>query len=271
MNEHRITLNEELQEYESKSKIHLTKKVPVFIRVDGKAFKTFTKGFKKPYDELLSKTMMQTMQAMCEEIQGCVFGYTASDEITIILTDYHKWNSEPWLNYDAQKMSSEAASIATEAFNRFFNENRKVLRSPKNADEISIYEAYERACTIGARFEARCFNVPEDRVCEMIFWRQNNHRRNVIQSIGRLYFSRKELLGKCNDEVLDMLYEKEHIVWNNLPVVYRIGACCTKGKSPFVGKKSWSVDKHMPMICDENKAYLQEIMDSIREPEVDDE
>lgn len=39
-----------MKEYEAVSKTRLTKRMPVIIRVDGRAFHTFTRGFNKPYD-----------------------------------------------------------------------------------------------------------------------------------------------------------------------------------------------------------------------------
>ena len=75
---------------------------PVAIRIDGRAFHTFTKGFQKPFDEILMKSMPETMQYLCENIQGCVFGYTQSDEITLILVDYKNLTSTAWFDYDIQ-------------------------------------------------------------------------------------------------------------------------------------------------------------------------
>ena len=74
--------------YENITRYYLTRRMPVIIRIDGKAFHTFTRGFKKPFDDVLVKTMQDTMKYLCENIQGCVLGYTQSDEISLVLTDY---------------------------------------------------------------------------------------------------------------------------------------------------------------------------------------
>ena len=79
--------------YEQIPKIKLMRRCPVAIRIDGKAFHTFTRGFQKPFDEVLIKSMQETMKYLCENIQGCVLGYTQSDEITLILVDYKKLTS----------------------------------------------------------------------------------------------------------------------------------------------------------------------------------
>ena len=44
----------------------------------------------KPFDECMSKAMQETMKYLCENIQGCVLGYTQSDEISLVLIDYQK-------------------------------------------------------------------------------------------------------------------------------------------------------------------------------------
>lgn len=106
--------------YESVPKTRLVRRTPVAIRIDGKAFHTFTRGFEKPFDRALMKIMQETMRYLCKNIQGCVFGYTQSDEITLILIDYQKLNSDAWFGYEVQKICSISASMATMAFNRYF-------------------------------------------------------------------------------------------------------------------------------------------------------
>lgn len=109
--------------YESIPKARLMRRTPVAIRIDGKAFHTFTKGFEKPFDMVLIKSMQQTMKYLCENIQGCVFGYCQSDEITLILVDYQTLTTDAWFDYEVQKICSISASMATMAFNKFFAEN----------------------------------------------------------------------------------------------------------------------------------------------------
>ena len=70
--------------YEQVPKTRLVRRMPVAIRIDGKAFHTFTRGFQKPFDEVLGNAMIRTMKYLCENIQGCKLGYTQSDEITLL-------------------------------------------------------------------------------------------------------------------------------------------------------------------------------------------
>ena len=89
--------------YEQIPKTKLMRRCPVVIRIDGKAFHTFTRGFQKPFDEVLIKSMQETMKYLCENIQGCVLGYAQSDEVTLILVDYKKLTSAAWFDYEIQK------------------------------------------------------------------------------------------------------------------------------------------------------------------------
>ena len=109
------------ENYENRAKTQLLRRTPVIIRLDGKAFHTFTKGFEKPFDKTMVEAMQATMLALCKEIQGCVLGYTQSDEITLILTDYTNLETSAWFNYDVQKICSVSASIATLIFNKYFS------------------------------------------------------------------------------------------------------------------------------------------------------
>lgn len=75
-------LAKRMKKYEAVPKNTLIRRTPVIIRVDGRAFHTFTRGFQKPFDDVLMMAMQDTMKYLCENIQGCVLGYTQSDEIT---------------------------------------------------------------------------------------------------------------------------------------------------------------------------------------------
>lgn len=116
--------------YEQIPKTRLMRRCPVIIRCDGRAFHTFCRKFKKPFDEILIYSMQDTMQYLCENIQGCVLGYTQSDEVTLVLVDYQKLTSDAWFDYEVQKMCSIAASMATMAFNKAFAKHVRQLKAP---------------------------------------------------------------------------------------------------------------------------------------------
>ena len=192
-------LGDRMKEYESRNQYFLQRRTPVIIRVDGKAFHTFTRGFQKPFDEVLGNAMVRTMEYLCQNISGCIFGYVQSDEITLVLQDYRKLNTDAWFGYRTDKLCSIAASMATMAFNRYYLEEIDNYTVKPNLDADRL-KTYYKALKHGAMFDARCFNIPKEEVCNCIYWRQLDATRNSIQMVGQANFSHAELQGKsCND------------------------------------------------------------------------
>ena len=156
------SLGDRMKQYELVSKSRLVHRMPVIIRLDGCHFHTFTKGFIKPFDEVLMCSMIRTMKFLCQNIQGCVFGYTQSDEISLVLVDYKKLNSSAWYDNEVQKMCSVAASLCTLKFNEVFREEVHNHVSQYFADKKEgLLAAYNKALKAGAVFDCRVFNVPK--------------------------------------------------------------------------------------------------------------
>lgn len=262
--------------YEKPYQTKLTRRTPVAIRIDGKAFHTFTRGFQKPFDPILMKAMQRTMKYLCENIQGCVFGYTQSDEITLILIDYQKLDSSAWFDYEVQKMCSISSSMATMAFNKYFSEMVMQLEGDVaqeyeiNGDTEWVIEmekylkAYRRSCEKGAMFDSRCFNIPKEEVCNLVYWRQLDATRNSIQMVGQANFSHKELQGKSCNMIQDMLLTQKDINWNNYPVACKRGSACVKvhGLSLVELKERphWCIDENMPILKDEHRRYVEDFI-----------
>lgn len=204
--------------YEQIPKTKLMRRCPVAIRCDGRSFHTFTRKFQKPFDEVLIKTMQETMKYLCENIQGCVFGYTQSDEITLILIDYKKLTSSAFFDYEVQKICSITASMATMAFNKFFEKNIQEFSESNECSglDIKYLDIYREALNKGAMFDARCFNIPKEEVTNLVYWRQLDATRNSIQMVGQANFSHKELQNKSCNDIQDMLMTQKGINWNNL-------------------------------------------------------
>lgn len=252
--------------YEGVPKTKLMRRVPVAIRIDGKTFHTFTRGFQKPFDSILMASMQETMKYLCENIQGCVFGYTQSDEITLILIDYQKFTSSAWFDYEVQKVCSIAASMATMAFNKFFTKNVNYFEmTHEHDDTINEYcTTLVNAAEKGATFDARCFNIPKEEVANLVYWRQLDAMRNSVQMVGQANFSHKELQNKSCNDVQDMLIAQKAINWNFYPEDCKRGAACIKlppkeevidvptaAEKPVrivVNRSSWFVDTHMPIL-----------------------
>lgn len=213
------------------------------------------------------------MKYLCENIQGCVLGYTQSDEITLILVDYKKLNSSAWFDYEVQKMCSIAASMATMAFNKFFDsEVRKwAYENQSNTNINDLRHAYYNATLKGAMFDARCFNIPKEEVANLIYWRQLDATRNSIQMIGQANFSHKELQNKSCNQIQDMLFQEKSINWNDFPTHLKRGSCCIKSDvsvtfvterengsvtTGAVERPHWEIDLNIPIFKNENRKYI---------------
>ena len=274
--------------YESIPKTKLMRRTPVAIRIDGKAFHTFTRGFQKPFDEVLIKSMQETTKYLCENIQGCVLGYTQSDEITLILVDYKKLNSSAWFDYEVQKMCSIAASMATMAFNKHFNEEVSSWKAKTfptdylgyntgmvSMADIQLLETYTNAMNKGAMFDARCFNIPKEEVTNLIYWRQVDAARNSVQMVGQANFSHSELQDKSCNMIQDMLHEEKGLNWNDFPTYLKRGSCVikTEGKATCAktakdgsiitwtaDRPHWIVDKNIPIFKGESREYIEKLI-----------
>lgn len=258
--------------YEQVPKTKLVRRMPVAIRIDGKAFHTFTKGFKKPFDDLLMDTMHQTTKYLCENIQGCVLGYTQSDEITLILVDYKNLNSSAWFDYEVQKMCSISASMATMAFNKIFQqkifemETDLALSEGVPEDVNKLLMAYLTAMDKGAMFDARVFNIPKEEVTNLIYWRQLDATRNSIQMVGQANFSHKELQGKSCNEIQDILHEQKGINWNNYLCSQKRGTCVIKQDmiklvdGNLTTRSEWFVDLTIPVFKGEDRKYIDKLI-----------
>ena len=263
--------------YENRSKTYLIRRQPVILRLDGKAFHTFTKGFKRPYDEVFHNVMNETMKYLCENIQGCKLGYTQSDEITLLLTDYDTLTTDAWFDYSVQKMCSIASSMATLMFNKMLAReiremNKKYnVQSPTDFDEGFDWQYHNKlvdALEKGAMFDCRCFNIPKEEVANCFIWRQQDATRNAIQMLGQTYFSHKELNGKSCNDIQDMLMLQKNINFNDMPTEFKRGICCVRKElqNPNVDIKDgafprlkWVLDKEIP-IFSKDFDYIEKLI-----------
>ena len=272
MSNKKDSLGDRMKEnYENRSKTYLVRRMPVIIRLDGKAFHTFTKGFKRPYDEVLHTTMNETMKYLCENIQGCKLGYTQSDEITLLLTDYDTLTTDAWFDYSVQKMCSVVASMATLKFNKSLERlvehyEFDLLGKVDYREDTEAYnysENLRQAILKGAMFDSRCFNIPKEEVTNCFIWRQQDATRNAIQMLGQCNFPHKELQGKSCNDIQDMLMLQKGINFNDMPTEFKRGVCCIKKEVPctdrLIGYKlDWVLDKEIPIFT-QDRNYIEKI------------
>lgn len=177
--------------YESITKYKLPRRTHTIIRLDGKAFHTYTKGLITPFDNTFISDMNKTAEFLCKEISGAKFAFVQSDEISICMTDFDKKETDAWFRGEVQKMSSISASLCTAKFNE--------LRPGKLAF-----------------FDSRCFTIPfRSEVINYFIWRQEDTVRNSIQSLAQSLFSHGELINKNIKDLISMC-ESRGVSWDNL-------------------------------------------------------
>ena len=262
--------------YENVNRFYLTRRMPIVIRTDMKAGHTFTKGMKKPFDDIFVKTMQDTMKYLCENIQGCVLGYTQSDEISLVLVDYAELTTDAWFGNNLQKMCSVSASMATLAFNKAFTRNiskqsKRFYTEYLEEKDASYIETLEIAMNKGAMFDSRVFTIPKEEVCNYMLWRQQDATRNSILSVGQANFSHKDLHGKSCNNIQDMLMTQKGINWNDCATNLKRGSCCIKVDDGlaqydeagnicgYTQRSQWIIDNEIP-IFSQDRNYIERLI-----------
>lgn len=231
------SLGDRMKNYENTTRFTLLRRTPTIIRLDGRAFHTFTKCLKHhddsmqttPFSVKMHNVMCLTMLGVMSQMQNAVFAYTQSDEISILLRDWDKHETEQWFSGGIQKICSVSASAASVIFNHFFSEE---VRKPELYSDL-------------AQFDARVFNIPEAEVVNYFIWRQQDASRNSVQMLGRFHFSQKQMHGKNNSTVQDMLMNEKGINWNDINTWMKRGSCGFRNPVP-------GTERSEPYIVDEN-------------------
>lgn len=222
-------------QYEDRTRYCLPRRTNTIIRVDGKAFHTFTRGSAKPFDFRLMDWMDAAAMSLCREAMGVRCAYGQSDEYSFLLQDFESNQTESWFDGNIQKIVSVAASVFTTAFN-----------------EAST-------TVVPAHFDALVFTIPDLTEVENYFiWRQQDATRNSILMAGYSEFSPKQMHGKNTAEVQEMLFTERGINFNDYPVVAKRGRCIVKEEYQIEGgtRTRWIVDLNMPVLT-QSRSYFQ--------------
>lgn len=198
------SLGDRMKELESWTRQVLPRRVWTILRVDGRAFHTYLRDAQKPFDYQFISDMSKVAEALCAEVSGTVFAYHQSDEISLLLQDFERASTQPWFGGVVQKMSSVAASIATQKFNE--------VRPGKPA-----------------MFDARVFTLSQrSLVYDYFVWRQRDAVRNSISMAAQAHFSHKSLHGLNQDMLLYKLREEASVNWEDYPMSARGGVVTVK-------------------------------------------
>ena len=202
------------------------------------------------------------MQYLCENIQGCVLGYTQSDEITLVLIDYQTLNTSAWFDNQIQKICSVAASLATLAFNKFWTKEVEAtytaylwMKDVKDgADKILEDWRLLDSKNNKATFDARVFNLSKEEVVNNLIWRQQDATRNSINSLAQTLYSHKQLQGIPANQLQNKMLIEKNINWNNEITSFKRGSCCRKNQN-----NKWEIDTEIPIFT-EDRAYIENLL-----------
>lgn len=183
-----------------------SKDQPLLVRLDGRAFHTYTRGLRRPYDERLSCCMIETTRTLVADSHARI-GYTQSDEITLLFWADPTLPSS-CLPFDGryQKMCSVLAGLASSRF------------------AVLAYESIPEKRAAAPHFDGRAWSVPTaDDALEAILWRVGDARKNSVSMAAQSVYSHGQLLNKHTADQLQMLSEKG-IDWNAYPDFFRVGS-----------------------------------------------
>jgi tRNA(His) 5'-end guanylyltransferase len=189
------------------------------------------------------------------EVQTCQLAYTQSDEISLLLRDWDNLETQQWFGGNVQKMTSVSASIATAMFNNVYG---KDIKQPESFQDLAL-------------FDARVYNLPKEEVTNYFIWRQQDATRNSIQMLGHYHFSQKEMHGKNNNQVQDMLMLQKGVNWNDLATWMKRGSCVIQDPywSPVMSSPREVVDDFIPIFT-QNRNYVERHLETPEQQEATD-
>ena len=220
-------MEQALREYEDKDKTRLPAEEYVLLRIDGRAFHTYTRNLKRPYDSDLMEAMRRTSQALVEGMQGVRLAYTQSDEISLLITGWKNESQEtaPSIQFGgvARKLISISASIATAAFNQ------------TRLDQECLLGDYEHPKL--ATFDSRVWSFSQTKegrqlVIEYFMNRRADCLRNSVQMAARARFPHKALQGVPVVTLKEMLRKAGH-PWEDEPDNFKYGTLLHSAKGPL--------------------------------------
>lgn len=192
-----LEIGKRFKKYENAFGGQLPPRMPVIIRVDGRAFHTLTKrekAIEKPFCPLFNSAMDEAAFALCDETHA-IMAYSQSDEISLLLLNDRRHETQPWFNNEEYKMASITASIASVAFSQYMTEK---------LDKQVV-----------AHFDSRAFVIPQNEIENYFIWRQLDAIRNAKngwteytlgEEVGR-GTARKQLHGMPSSKKVEYVEE----------------------------------------------------------------
>lgn len=220
-------LGDRMKGYERASRSVIATDGYVVLRLDGKAFHTYTRNLEKPYDVQFIADMNATAAYLCENISGVKFGYVQSDEISLVIPAVPKADgraTQLWFGGQVQKMVSVSAGMAS-------------------AKLYSLRLSQEGTIPV---FDSRVFTLPNvEEVVEYLRFRVTDARKNAITMAAQVFASHKQLMGLSTRERIGVM-EANGMSVADLPGGFRNGRLLVKEfrneKVTFVHRKTQEVN-----------------------------
>jgi len=234
------SLGDRMKGYEDVTRNLLPRRSYTIIRLDGVAFHSFTRGFRKPFDGMLIDAMNEATLHLCSHIQNVKMAFVQSDEISLILADFDKIETDQWHKGNIQKMASVSASRACAGFN-------KKIRT-FGVDKL-------------AEFDSRVFTIPSKiEVCNYFIWRQKDWTRNSVQMMARSMYSQKQLHGRNRQDLQELIFQKGKN-WNDLETYLKRGRVAKKVNftKDGVRRSKWMIDNEIP-IFSKDWSYMDNLI-----------
>jgi tRNA(His) 5'-end guanylyltransferase len=200
------TFGERMKRYEGiETDRILMPKLPIYARLDGKSFHTFTKNMLRPYDKDMVDLMVDTTKYLVEKTNALI-GYTSSDEISLAWY-FPEPNSEPLFGGRICKITSVLSGMCSAYFAVNALKNFPLLVSKHLPS-----------------FDCRVINLPnKEEVANMFLWRESDATKNAISMASQFHFSHKELQGKTGPEMQEMLFQQRDVNFNDYPSYFKRG------------------------------------------------
>lgn len=208
------SLGDRMKAYEKNTQNTLIRRLPAVIRLDGRAFHTFTKNYERPFCSKFSFAMRMATLELLQDISTAVMAYVQSDEISVLLCDFKNLESQQWFGGNIQKIVSVSSSVVTTSFN----------------DELP--EEKQRA-----HFDSRVFSLPTaDEVANYFYWRWKDCTRNSVSMLAQHMFSHKELHGISTEQMKEKLRYEVNRPWEDENPIFKDGTLYIREDGQWVGR-----------------------------------
>ena len=204
-NANKESLGDRMKSYEMvHTQTSLVPGIPVYVRIDGRAFHTFTRGLQKPFDPDFAWTMKEVTKHLHDKTNAFI-SYVQSDEISLCYLEPSKMPFETRLF----KLESVLAGMASAAFCVYGSKTKLKDRIEKMIPH----------------FDCRVCQMPLEEIPNMLLFRERDCLQNAITLVALEHFSNKQIHKKNSDEKIEMLLKEAGVDFaKDIDEDFRVGS-----------------------------------------------